>query len=50
MGPCFLKFFFLFPVLIILVRLLLKRYTQKYKENKKVTNNFTVFIILFGVF
>lgn len=35
--------------LITLVRLLLKKYTQKYKE-KKVTDDFTVQIDFWGVF
>lgn len=48
MEPYSLKFFFFF--LIILVRLLFKTYTQEYKENKKVTDNFTVQIISFGGF
>lgn len=48
MEPYSLKFFFFF--LIILVRLLFKKYTQKYKENKKMTDNFTVQIIFFGGF
>ena len=48
MEPYSLKF--LFFILIILVRLLFKKYTQKDKENKKVTDNFPVQIISLGVF
>lgn len=36
--------------LTTLVRLLFKKYRQKYKENKKVTDDFTVQIDFGGVF